>query len=115
MDLDRDGVIETLHLVAEVSKLDPHLKGLNQDDFIWDDGQPWQVYIEEPTGEQTRIYSRFVQHGWVDVMAVQAAEGLNDPTNKKGIVDILILVRSGRKSIRGKVHVAGAGEGPDRP
>ena len=32
---------------------------------LWDDGQPWQVYVEEPTGELTLLFARYVQLGTV--------------------------------------------------
>jgi hypothetical protein len=56
-DLDGDGAAERVVLTAraEVMRGRP----------LWDDGQPWQVYVQEASGERTYLYSRFVQLGAV--------------------------------------------------
>lgn len=41
---------------------------------MWDDAQVWQVYVEEPGGGRTYVYSRSVQLGHLEV-AVTPAEG----------------------------------------
>jgi hypothetical protein len=58
-DLDGDGQAERVVLTAraEVMRGRP----------LWDDGQPWQVYVEEPDGARTYLYSRFVQLGSVTI------------------------------------------------
>ena len=62
-DLDGDGSEEKLVLVADVP--------LNSDGQpSWDDGQPWEVRIEEANGNQTRVYAQYVQlgHVWAGVV-----------------------------------------------
>jgi hypothetical protein len=54
-DLDGDGQIEKVVLTARVELL--HGRP------AWDDGQPWQAYIEEPDGTRTYVFARFVQLG----------------------------------------------------
>ena len=65
-DLDSDGQAERLVLTARVE--------LYRGRPAWDDGQPWQVYVEEGDGRRTYLYSRFVQLGTV-AMRVGRAEG----------------------------------------
>lgn len=65
-DLDSDGAAERLVLMARVE--------LYRGRPAWDDGQPWQVYVEEGDGTRTYLYSRFVQLGTV-AMRVGRAEG----------------------------------------
>jgi hypothetical protein len=54
-DLDGDGQPEKVILTARVE--------LIRGRPAWDDGQPWQVYIEEADGTRTYVFSRFVQLG----------------------------------------------------
>lgn len=68
-DLDGDGQVEQVVLMARVE--------LYQGRPAWDDGQVWQVYVEEPTGERTHLYARFVQLGTV-TMRIGLAEGGGD-------------------------------------
>lgn len=56
-DLDGDGDGERVVLTARVETM----RGRP----LWDDGQPWQVYVEEASGERTYLYARFVQLGAV--------------------------------------------------
>jgi hypothetical protein len=56
-DLDADGIDERVVLTARVE--------LVRGRPAWDDGQQWQVYIEEPDGTRTHIYAQFVQLGTV--------------------------------------------------
>jgi len=60
-DLDNDGSTETIFILARVLK-DP----LDPNEYQWDDGQPWQVYIQDG-GDITRVYARFVQIGRLNV------------------------------------------------
>jgi hypothetical protein len=48
--LDGDGTNETVWVVARA--------GWNGRSFDFDDGQPWQVYVEEPDGKRTYLYQR---------------------------------------------------------
>lgn len=65
-DLDGDGRPERVVLAARVE--------LYRGRPAWDDGQPWQVYVEEAHGARTRLYVRYVQLGTV-AMRVGLAEG----------------------------------------
>ncbi len=56
-DLDADGAPEQVVVMARA--------GLINGRPAWDDGQPWQVYVEEADGERTYLYRRFVQLGTV--------------------------------------------------
>lgn len=42
---------------------------------LWDDGQVWQVYIEEATGERTYVFVRFVQLGMVEAKTTEVKAG----------------------------------------
>lgn len=65
-DLDADGAAERVVLTARVE--------LYRGRPAWDDGQQWQVYVEEADGTRTPLYARFVQLGTV-TMRVGRAEG----------------------------------------
>ncbi|HEX6924668.1 MAG TPA: hypothetical protein VF167_04535 [Longimicrobiaceae bacterium] len=54
-DLDSDGELERVVLMARAEVRDGRP--------LWDDGQPWQVYVEESDGRRTYLYSRYVQLG----------------------------------------------------
>lgn len=56
-DLDGDGVAEQVVLTARVE--------LYRGRPAWDDGQPWQVYVEDTDSARTYIYAQFVQLGTV--------------------------------------------------
>lgn len=58
-DLDGDGEEERVVLTARVEMV--------RDRPAWDDGQPWQVYVQEPAGARTRVYARFLQLGTLDL------------------------------------------------
>ena len=68
-DLDADGVAERVVLTARAEVMNGRP--------LWDDGQPWQVYVEEPDGERSYLYARYVQLGMV-TMRIGLAEG-GDP------------------------------------
>ena len=70
-DLDGDGQPETVVAMARVE--------MYQGRPAWDDGQPWQVYVEEPDGRRTYLYSRFVQLGTI-TMRVGLPEGAERPS-----------------------------------
>lgn len=78
IDLNNDGLREKVFLNAQVS--------LNKGRPIWDDGQVWQVYIQTSSGQRTYVFSRFVQLGHVEVLAV--------PGESKAANTILILERT---------------------
>lgn len=54
-DLNGDGSPERLVLTARVE--------LYHGRPAWDDGQPWQVYVEAPDGRRTYIYAQRLQLG----------------------------------------------------
>ena len=60
-DLDGDGVAERTVIITDVA-LD------ERGGFLWDDGQVWQVYVEEPDGTRTYVYARFLQMGTLEGM-----------------------------------------------
>ena len=68
VDLDGDGDAERVVLASRVE--------LVRGRPAWDDGQPWQVYVQESSGERTELYRRFVQLGTVTmrITAPQADE-----------------------------------------
>ncbi len=58
-DLNGDGVAELIVMQAKVQKdKDGH--------YLWDDGQEWAVYIEEPNGVKTLVYAQYVQLGQLE-------------------------------------------------
>lgn len=67
-DLDGDGQPERASLIARVAR------GPGQD-FQWDDGQPWQLSIQEADGTRTDVYRRFVQLGTVEAHVATAESG----------------------------------------
>jgi hypothetical protein len=54
-DLDGDGQAERVVLTARVE--------LVRGQPAWDDGQPWQVYVESSTGSRTYLYAQRLQLG----------------------------------------------------
>jgi hypothetical protein len=66
-DLDGDGQPERASLIAQVDSTE---RG-----FLWDDGQPWQLYVEEADGTRTYAYRRLVQLGTVQAHVSTAASG----------------------------------------
>lgn len=72
-DLDGDGKEERVVVMAraEVRNGRP----------LWDDGQPWQVYVEEGDGQRTHLYARYVQLG-----AVTMRVGLGEAPQRPSVV-----------------------------
>lgn len=66
-DLDGDGEAERVVVMARAEVRDRRP--------LWDDGQPWQVYVEESGGERTYLYARFVQLGSVTMRIGLGEEG----------------------------------------
>jgi hypothetical protein len=54
-DLDGDGKSERVVLTARVEMM----RGRP----VWDDGQPWQLYVETDDKKRTYMYARYVQLG----------------------------------------------------
>lgn len=80
-DLDGDGVSETVHVIARVERIERE----GSDEFAWDDGQPWQVYIEAADGDRTHVYSRWVQLGWLRAAVAE----------EQGVRSLIILEEQG--------------------
>ena len=70
-DLDGDGADERVVVMARAETREGRP--------LWDDGQPWQVYVEEPDGRRTHLYARYVQLGSV-IMRVGLGEGDTRPS-----------------------------------
>lgn len=75
-DVDGDNQLERIVRLARIdtetaytgteawpvsSPSSPVDNGVDPGQGIWDDGQPWQVYIEEQTGEITHVFADYVQ------------------------------------------------------
>ncbi|MCG0239418.1 MAG: hypothetical protein L6E13_09500 [Firmicutes bacterium] len=60
-DLDGDGAEEKLVVIARVGRPS------GGQDYSWDDGQPWNVYVEEPDGTRTYVFADWVQLGQLNV------------------------------------------------
>jgi hypothetical protein len=69
-DLDGDGQIERVVLMARVE--------MRRGRPLWDDGQPWQGYVEESDGKRTYFFARFVQLGTLS-LRLSAVEGDQRP------------------------------------
>jgi len=66
LDVDGDGQDERVVMMARVEMI----RGRP----AWDDGQQWQVYVEEADSTHTTVYARFLQLGTL-TMRVEAIEG----------------------------------------
>ena len=66
-DLTSDGVPERVVLTARVEMI----RGRP----AWDDGQPWQVYVETADGERTYLYARRLQLGTLEMRVTSASTG----------------------------------------
>lgn len=65
-DLNGDGRAERILLTARVESYRGRL--------AWDDGQPWQIYIQDPDGQRTYVYSRRLQLGTLSMRITSGAE-----------------------------------------
>jgi hypothetical protein len=70
-DLSGDGTPEHVVLTARVEMV----RGRP----AWDDGQPWQVYVEESDGTRTRLYAQRLQLGTL-TMRVTVGDSLAPAT-----------------------------------
>ena len=70
VDLTGDGHVERVVLTARVE--------LYRGRPAWDDGQPWQVYVEDQDGTRTYVYAQRLQLGTL-TMRVSRGE-VNPPT-----------------------------------
>ena len=67
VDLDGDGEAERVVLTARVE--------LYRGRPAWDDGQPWQVYVQESDGRRTYVYARRLQLGSLTMRIAQPTDG----------------------------------------
>lgn len=67
VDLNGDGSPELVVLMARVE--------VYRGQPAWDDGQPWQVYVESADGLRTYLYARRLQLGSLDMRITTAATG----------------------------------------
>lgn len=67
VDLHGDGLPERVVLTARVE--------LVRGRPAWDDGQPWQVYVESPDGTRSYLYARRLQLGTLDMRVTRADSG----------------------------------------
>ena len=67
-DFDADGQVETAVLISDVT-LD------NRGAPLWEDGHRWQLYIEEPGGERTYLFRRFLPNGKLTADVVRRESG----------------------------------------
>jgi hypothetical protein len=72
-DLDGDGTKETAVLIAD-ALLDA------QGQPMWDHGHRWQVYVQAPDGQVTRVYARFLPNGKLTAELVAADSGTTPAT-----------------------------------
>lgn len=70
VDLNGDGNPEKV-IVTNNAAVDPATR-----EVAWDDGHPWQVYVEEANGGRTLLYARRIQLGGLEVMAGEQPAGL---------------------------------------
>lgn len=100
-DFDGDGTAERAVIIA------------NAEDYrgrvLWNDGQIWQVYIEEPDGTRTYVYKQFLQLG--SVLARVSRPETPDPaaTGKPTPSRILLLEQVPQRFSAYEVHYAGPG------
>lgn len=66
-DLTADGQPERVVLTARVE--------LYRGRPAWDDGQPWQVYVEAEDGSRTRVYARRLQLGTLTMRVSRSDAG----------------------------------------
>lgn len=64
-DLDGDGAEEALTVIARIAWDAQH------QDWMYDDGHNWQVYVTEPDGKVTYLFNDWVQLGKLDVLLVE--------------------------------------------
>lgn len=69
-DLDSDGVAERVSVTTNAVWMP------EQKEFGWDDGHPWHVYVEEPDGSRTYLFSNWVQMGRLEVILDREGPGL---------------------------------------
>lgn len=68
VDLDDDGAPEMVVVLSDVTIGD-------SGEPLWEDGHRWQVYVENSAGERTRVYSRFLPNGALNVRFTEAGPG----------------------------------------
>lgn len=69
-DLDSDGQAEKVSVTTNAEWI------AEQNEFAWDDGHPWHVYVEETDGSRTYLFSNWVQLGRLEVILDREVPGL---------------------------------------
>ncbi|WP_374713578.1 hypothetical protein [Symbiobacterium terraclitae] len=69
-DLDGDGQEERVSVTTNAVWMP------DEGEFAWDDGHPWHVYVEEPDGTRTYLFSNWVQLGQLEVILDREGPGL---------------------------------------
>lgn len=71
-DLDGDGSPERVVLTARVE--------MYRGRPAWDDGQPWQVYVETAQGTRTYLYAQRLQLGTLTMRITSGSDGARPPS-----------------------------------
>lgn len=90
-DLDGDGFKEVVFVIARVQR--------SGNTYDFDDGQPWQIYVEELDGLRTHVYSRWVQNGNLEVYVSQ----------DNGKSSLVVLEKQGLSLAMYRLHYGGPG------
>ncbi|HWI51122.1 MAG TPA: hypothetical protein VNT01_03145 [Symbiobacteriaceae bacterium] len=88
-DLDGDGAAE------KVSITNNAYWDAERQQFGWDDGHPWHLYVEEPDGAKTYVFSGWVQMGQLDVILDEAKPGFYIVNARAGSLQVYRVAYSG--------------------
>lgn len=69
-DLDGDGQEEQVSVTTNAFWMP------DRREFAWDDGHPWHVYVDEPDGSRTYLFSEWVQLGRLELILDREGPGL---------------------------------------
>lgn len=97
-DLNGDGRDETVHVIANAGRYGP-----GPDDYSWDDGHIWNVYIEDADGQKTDVFRGWVQLGQLRVRSL-------DPYSDDGTRGLALLLEEGAGITLYRVVYAAPGE-----
>lgn len=97
-DLNGDGRMEIVHLIARVDRYAPGPNG-----FAWDDGHVWQVYVEDGDGGVTYLFSRWVQLGELRIASL-------DPFVEPETRGLAIIALEGARVALYRVDYRGTGD-----
>jgi len=88
-DLDGDGTAE------KVSITNNAYWDAQRQEFGWDDGHSWHVYVQEPDGAKTYVFSGWVQLGQLDVILDEAKPGFYIVNSRPGSLGVYRVTYSG--------------------